>query len=117
MPLIEISGGLSKQQYETLVKLISIQGRLFMASVEELKTAVEAAVAGVKADIAAAITKETAEISIQIADLKAQIASGVSVSPADLDSILDSVKSIGTAGVAGVDTISTEDGADKAPVA
>ncbi len=96
MPLITITGGLSKEQYTALVKLISITKELLMASIEEAKTAIEAAVAGVKADIAAAITKETAEISLQIADLKAQIA-------LDLDSILDSVKSIGPAGVAGVD--------------
>ena len=82
-----------------------------MATIAELKAAVDTAVAQVKADIAAAISKEKSEILAQIQALRDQIEAGTSVSAEDLNSILVSVASIGTTGVAAVDTISQEDGA------
>ncbi len=82
-----------------------------MATIEELKAAVDTAVAGVKSDITAAIVKEKGEISAQIQALKDQIAAGRPITQADLDTVLASVGSISPAAVAGVDTISAEDGA------
>ena len=90
---------------------INVQGDRIMATIAELKAAVDTAVGQVKADIAAAISKEKGEIVTQIQALKDQIAAGASVSAEDLNSILASVGSIGTTGVAAVDTISQEDGA------
>jgi len=90
---------------------ISVQGDRIMATIAELKAAVDTAVAQVKTDIAAAISREKDQIVAQIQALRAQIEAGTSVSTDDLNSILASVASIGTTGVAAVDTISQEDGA------
>ena len=111
MSVIEFSSGLSESQYKALKALIEKESKQIMATIEEVKAAVTSAVAAVKTDLATAISKEKTEISAQIQALKDQIAAGATISPADLDSILASVNSIGTVGVAGVDSISTEDGA------
>jgi preprotein translocase subunit SecA len=84
-------------------QLLILKENQQMATENEILAAVAAAVADVKAAINTAIEKEKAEV---LAKLQALIDAGGNFSAADLTTVLDSIKSIGTAATAQVDQIS-----------
>lgn len=76
-----------------------------MPSIDEVKVAVAQAASDVVTAITDAVTKETAEV---VAQIKA-IPVGQPITQADLDSIVASVKGIGTAAAGAIDSISVND--------
>ncbi len=85
--------------------------QLIMPSIADVKAAVSRAASDVKEAVAAAVAKETTEISAQIQTLKNQIGSGTPITQDDLDEILASVSGIAPAATSAVNAISTGDGA------
>ncbi len=82
-----------------------------MPSIDDVKAAVQAAADGVKTAVIDAVTKETTEVTAQIQALKDIIASGGTISQADLDALVASVQGIAPAATSAIDAISTSDGA------
>lgn len=77
-----------------------------MPNLQDVKDAVEKAAQEVKDAVVAAVTKETADVVAQIQGIPV----GEPVTQEFIDGLIASVKGIGTAAAASIDSISANDG-------
>lgn len=98
--------GILKQQHNLIEK-----ENLLMATLSQ----VQAAIAQLKTELAAAIVKELGEIAAQIQALKDQIAAGSAATPSQLDALLADITEARTTLTGQVDAISTQDGSTPTP--